>query len=138
VDDRPVGGSVFDRHDTDGIAAFAAGLSGKHFSIDVPVYDRLTRSRSGSYREDIAADDIVIVEGVVALALDVDWRRPVHRIFVTRQEEDRRAAFSRDYQSRGYSADQIDTIYESRARDEHDLVLRSGASANVFIESAFS
>jgi D,D-heptose 1,7-bisphosphate phosphatase len=137
LDDRPQGGSVLDRHDTGKIAAFAAGLSKPSSAIDVPVYDRFTHARSGSYRQDVSSEDVVIVEGVVALALDIAWGRPVHRIFVTREEQDRRAALGRDYQNRGYSATQIDDLYRDRARDEHDIVLRSRAAAETIIKSSF-
>jgi len=126
-----------ERYDVEAIRRFAGDISNADLVVDVPVYDRFLRSRAGTYRLEIASDDVLIVEGVVALALDIRWRKSTRRVFVNRAEHARKDAIWRDYTDRGYLDSDIKAIYQRRQLDENDVILQSLGTADDLVESSF-
>jgi histidinol-phosphate phosphatase family protein len=88
-------------------------------SIDLPIYDKLTRtSRSAGLSLELHPDDIVIVEGTIALGLNTFRFGGDIRVCVATPEPVRRERFVREYRRRGLTQDQAQALYYSRLEDE--------------------
>jgi uridine kinase len=98
-------------------------------------YDRFTRERDEhGWAETIEAEDVVLLEGVPALAIDPLVAASSRAFYVECPEPVRRERFEREYRSRGFSGADIETLYREREVDEHPLVRRSAAVADAKIE----
>jgi histidinol-phosphate phosphatase family protein len=98
-------------------------LAGGEASFDLSVYDRLSRRQSvRRVSRRIARNDVLIVEGVVALHGSYDCVRPIVRIFVAGDEAPRRRRVIADLQQRGSAPTEAQALYDARQRDETPLV----------------
>lgn len=94
--------------------------------VSLPQYDRSTRkSYSNVDNLTLPRDIILILEGVPALLLRLETRRPMHRIYVTGSEDLRKRRVVSDLIARGtQTEDEARKIYASREIDE-SLLIRS-------------
>ncbi len=130
---------VIRRFDVDAIAALAQRLAGRTLQLEVSLghYDRLTRERDGqggSIR--IEPGDVVVFEGVPALAIDALVAASSSTFYVECPETVRRERFDREYRLRGAADSEIGALYREREADEHPLVKTSAAVADIRIGSA--
>ena len=137
VGDR-VPGHVIHRFDVDAIAALVRRLSARTERLEVSLghYDRLTRERDrdgGSIM--IEPEDVVLFEGVPALAIDALVMASSSTFYVECSEIVRRERFDREYASRGLSESEIELLYRERDVDEHPFVRRSAAVSEFRISS---
>jgi histidinol-phosphate phosphatase family protein len=85
----------------------------------LPIYDRLTRRRLDEHDElELAADAVLVIEGVPAFAVPVPPPRRVHRIYVGAAEHARHDRVIADLIHRGSNQTEAEAIYLSRERDE--------------------
>ena len=97
-------------------------------------YDRLTRKcHAEAMTLSIAPEDILIFEGVPALAIDGLLAAASSSFYVDCPENVRKQRFERDYRSRGDSQSEIDALYREREEDEHPFVKVSAAAADITI-----
>lgn len=126
-------GDVLQRFDVDGIAASVARLAGRREPVELPLagYDRVARERyeSGELLE-IQPDDVVIFEGVLALAIEPLRRAAVSAFHVEVPEAVRRARFEREYRWRGAAEPEIEALYREREADEHPLIRECAGHAD--------
>lgn len=129
-------GHVLERFDTEAIADLVGTLSGRGKTVEVRLghYDRMTRER----HEDggvvpVEPDDVVVFEGVPALAIEPLCRAAAARVFVQCDEALRRERFSREYRLRGLGEDEIAVLYAEREADEHPFVKATAERADVVI-----
>lgn len=131
-------GNVMARFDVDSITKLVRAVADRKTVLDVPLayYDRLTRRRADvGERLEIRPDDVVIFEGVPALAIEPLVAAASTSFYVECPESVRRRRFDREYRSRGASEAEIETLYAEREADEHPFVKDSSAAADVVIES---
>ncbi len=135
IDDRE-SGDYLNRFDVAAIATVANRLAGRKASMDVALgrYDRLTRKcHAEAMTLSIAPEDILIFEGVPALAIDGLLAAASSSFYVECPENVRKQRFERDYRSRGDSQSEIDALYREREEDEHPFVKVSAAAADITI-----
>lgn len=118
-------GHVLGRFDVAGIEQAVARLDGRTAEVSLPVlgYDRMERRRfeTGEVLH-IQPDDVVILEGVPALAIEPLRRAAVSTFYVEVPEPVRRARFEREYRWRGLSEPEIEALYREREADEHAFI----------------
>ena len=131
-------GHVMQRFDVDAIANLAKNLSARTERLEVSLghYDRFTRERdtNGSSIM-IEPEDVVLFDGVPALAIDALVTASSSTFYVECSEIVRRERFNREYESRGLFDPEIELLYRERDVDEHPLVLKSAAVADIRIAS---
>ncbi len=130
-------GPVTTRFDCDAITAAASKLAGRTEAVELSLgrYDRLTRTREEegvSLR--ISPEDVVLFEGVPALAIEALVATSSHRFYVECPEPERRERFWREYRSRGCADDEIEQLFRRREADEHPIVRASAAVADARLE----
>ena len=114
---------------------------GLYMVADAPVYDRRHRRRSATTdRIAVAADAVLILEGVPALLSDLATDRKVHSIYVTTAEHQRRDRVVADLIERGSSKDDALAIHRQREEDETPTIAGSGRRAQykVSLDDVFS
>ena len=100
-------------------------------------YDRLTRQRDGKGESlTIEPDDVVVLEGVPALAIDALVAASSSTFYVECPEDLRRERFEREYRLRGATDSEIEKLYRERESDEHPFIRESASLAGVRIGSA--
>jgi histidinol-phosphate phosphatase family protein len=125
---------VLGRYDLDQVrAALGPWLDGGAVeSAPAPFYDRFRRTSAEGPALSVAADEVLVLEGVPALAAPFPTARRVRRIHVRLDEQVRAARMQADYRARtGESADAARAVYEARSVDETPVVAGSAASADV-------
>lgn len=136
LETRPKGGTVLDRFD---LAEFdrqlASSLSKPAATLAVPLYNRRLRRPESEYTVPLSASDVVIVEGVVALAHPFAIGRDAVRIFVSRDEARRYNAFKIEYRARGFSDDELAALYAERQKDETPYIAESQRHADIIINT---
>jgi uridine kinase len=131
-------GHVIRRFDVEAIAALAQRLAGRTAPLEVNLghYDRQTRERDGQGGSTpIEPGDVVVFEGVPALAIDALVAASSSTFYVECPEPLRRERFDREYRLRGASDSEIEALYREREADEHPLVRMSAAIADIRIGS---
>lgn len=104
--------------------------------LRLPNYDPLTRTVStDSPTQFIDSGDVIIVEGIPALAIPRLASMADARIFVETTEPERVRRIQDDYQWRGLTSGQIDDLLGSREMDESPVVIDSSAHANISLFS---
>lgn len=98
--------------------------------LDLPGYDRRSRRR----RDDVASmdlreQDVIVVEGTIALALEAARLPHVHRLFVEVDEGEREQRVLREYRLRGLDDVGARDVYHRRRQDEWPVVEASAADA---------
>ena len=137
VGDR-VPGHVIHRFDVDAISALVERLSARTERLELSLghYDRFTRERDGRGRSImIEPEDVVLFEGVPALAIDALATASSSTFYVECSEILRRERFDREYESRGLSNSEIELLYREREVDEHSFVRTLAVVADIRIES---
>ena len=138
-EDQRKGPSVRDRYDyaaiTSALAALAEKPTATGTQISMPVYDRKTRSsRAGGNELTLFPDDVLIIDGVIALDLPAVRDGASLRLFCSCAEATRRARFLKEYQLRGWEESMAITLFEDRAQEESVIVLDSARHASKTIE----
>lgn len=130
VEDRQPG--MLGRYDLEGArAALGPWLAGgATLNAPAPFYNRFHRTSSPGPALSLAADEVLILEGVPALATAFLTTRRTRRVYVQVDEAVRAARMQADYRARtGESADTARAVYESRQADEAPVVAASAATA---------
>lgn len=78
-------------------------------------------------------DDIIIIEGVVALGLESVLSKANLKIFVEVEEATHKARLFDYYTWKGYNADKISDIYDKRKVDEFDKIVLTQSYADLVI-----
>ena len=87
-------------------------------TLSLPVYLKHTRQQQKDAESlVIKRDDIVIIEGVAALATDTA-KHAARRFYVEIEEEERRNRILTEYIRRGYAPEAANSIYRERVLDE--------------------
>ena len=108
--------------------------NGSGIDIEAPVYDRLTRCRTGQGTTlHLASDSVLIVEGVPALLMECTTHRRIVRVFVTGDEESREQRVIDDLILRGMSLEEARATSGGRAEDETPTVAASIARADIVL-----
>lgn len=131
---RPLAGGVLERYEMTAIQRLVSAIP-RGQTLAVPLYDRITRTRTANCEITIGADDVVIFEGVVALMVPGIEDLAQHRIYVERAEPARYELIRRDYERRGWNAAAIAQMYQQRMVDEMPLVLASRRYATACLEA---
>jgi histidinol-phosphate phosphatase family protein len=112
-------------------------------SIAQPVYSKLLQQSSFSIEKNISTQDVLILEGTIALELvnilnelenNSQISRKVHSCYVDIDESLRKKRVIQEYELRGKGSQEANQIYERRQTDESPFVLRSKSSAQLVIE----
>jgi uridine kinase len=114
--------------------AVIGGALAQAGTIDIPLYDRQRRGPDKTYPLKISPDDIVILEGVVALLLKLRTARRVIRIYAFRREELRREIMAVDYRARGFTDEQFAELFAERQLDEAPIVSQTIETADFVVE----
>lgn len=131
---REEGAGVLTRYDITSAVIQIEQLLDKsqRHQLRLPKYDPLTRTVSiDSPIQFIDPDDVIIVEGVPALATPRLTSSADARIFVETTEQERIRRIREDYQWRGLTSDQIDDLLAARGRDESSVVIDSSSHSNI-------
>ena len=99
-------------------------------TIDLPMYDKLKRtSRHSGLSLEIHPEDIVIMEGTIALSLTTPQEARVARFHLVVSEAVRRSRFLREYKRRGLPEPEAQNLFAARREDEYPEIeaLASGA-----------
>jgi D,D-heptose 1,7-bisphosphate phosphatase len=99
--------------------------------LSLPVYDRNTRQlrRENSQKISIASDDVIILDGVLALDLRSVIEVVSGSFYVECDEQVHLQRFMKEYRLRGYSTEDAERLYLARSSDEHPIVKQSRAHA---------
>jgi len=126
--------SILGRYQIDALSSVIARLAKRSSAVElaVPVYDKLARLRiDAAERIAVKTEDIVIVEGTVALMLaDSAVGRTSHRWFVEVDENERRERVLREYRLRGLNIKNAEAIYTVRQQDEVPVILASAGNSS--------
>jgi uridine kinase len=107
---------------------------GSGIDIEAQVYDRLTRRRTGQGTTlHLAADSVLIVEGVPALLMECTTHRRIVRVYVTGDEASREQRVIDDLIVRGMSLEEARLTSAGRAQDETPIVAASVAHADIVV-----
>jgi histidinol-phosphate phosphatase family protein len=131
--ERAEGKGVMARFDVDRLATTISPLVGsaRFHSIEVPIYDRARRTMYDRWAQvSIGPDDLIILEGVPALAHPPLVKLAGVRVHVEMPEAERIARLRADYRWRGESDAAVDALIASRAADECEPVQKAGAHAD--------
>ncbi len=122
---RPIelrGSTVLERYDMEGIARFAADLTVRPCFVSLPYYQPATRKLiPDAVTAQIASDDVLIIEGVVALSSPQLRDLANHLFYLECSPEMRRTRFARDYTVRGEEK-QWAALFEQREAEERPVV----------------
>lgn len=131
--ERAEGRGVMARFDVDRLATTISPLLGsaRFHSIEVPIYDRARRSMYDCWAQvSIGPDDLIILEGVPALAHPHLVKLAGVRVHVEMPEAERIARLRADYRWRGESDAAVDALIASRAADECEPVQKASTHAD--------
>ena len=124
---------VLGRYDVQAIKTlFKACINrGEPMTLAVPIYDKKARAAQAIKQSvTIGAQDVIIIEGVVAAALAPAVPvTGVHTWFVEIDESVRKERVLREYALRAKTLDEAVSIYEKRLLDENPIVLESRKNA---------
>jgi D,D-heptose 1,7-bisphosphate phosphatase len=132
---RRRGDTIIQRFNITTIERSLQVLAGPTSSLKVPIYDRMPRRSDNEYMIEVAASDIVIVEGVVALMLNLINNRRTIRVFLYRDERRRYESLAAHYLARGFTTEHFKKIYVERQQDEAPHVLKTRDSAQIIVET---
>ena len=102
-----------------------------HHFCRIPTYDPLTRTATiPTHIRSIGPNDVIIVEGIPALAVNELVSLADVGIYLETSETARQARLNADYQWRGLPQDEIDALLYSRQQDETELIVNSRYYSN--------
>lgn len=130
-DDRSSG--VMGRYDLSVVINLIKDLKQKKkkITLEIPEYDKLKQKKI--YKGcvvDIFPNDILIIEGVLALTLS-DVAPNAKRYYIEIEESLRKLRVINEYLSRGKSREEADSIYLNRQTDEIPVILESSKKATL-------
>jgi uridine kinase len=131
--ERAEGRGVMARFDVDRLANTISALVGSALfhSIQVPIYDRARRTMYDRPAQvAIGPDDLIILEGVPALAHPQLVKLAGLRVHVEMPEPERISRLRADYRWRGESDAAVDALIASRAADECEPVQKARSNAD--------
>ena len=134
---RTEGAGVSKRYDMERASRLILPLlesENRHW-IDIPEYDRISRSIEFLSTRSIGPDDLIIVEGVTALADSSLLERASVRVFVDTNDDKRRCRVRDEYRWRGKNDEEIELLIESREIDEVPFVKQTAVHATHLINS---
>lgn len=134
---RTEGAGVLNRYDMAEAYRFLSTLVGADTrkGVELPIYDPGTRGFLASPKVfSVGPEDVIIVEGVTALAYQPLVDLADAKLFLEIDEDLRLERLVSDYGWRGFSREAIDGLLASRAIDELATV-RSSASTAVYVLS---
>ncbi len=122
---------LFGRFDLDAArAALGPWLAGESIDAIAATYDRQTRRAGPLAPLVVGANEILILEGVPALAAAFETKRITHRCFLEADEPLRAERVLRDLLARGAAGpEEAARTHEARLADEYGPVLATKASA---------
>lgn len=133
---RQEGIGVLSRYDTSAIIGYLESFLHRptRCRVHLPIYDPISRTPSITAPVySIGPGDLVILEGVPALAIPELLAMASSRLFVECPESERLARLYKDYQWRGLSRDQFESLMNSRSADENHVVEMSATYADACI-----
>jgi len=117
---------VLGRYDMDGLQALTARLTDRELRPDrlaLPGYHKLRRRQIAAVEElELLPSDVVLIEGTVALAIDISNETAAHRYHVDIDETLRKQRVLSAYRLRGYTDEQAFEIYATRQQDEFPVI----------------
>lgn len=135
--DRVLGGGVLERHNIDALRIVISQLRNRKvpFKLNAPFYRKSSRQHIPDVMNyEIGQEDIVIIEGVIALHL-AEMFQEQNRIFVDIDESVRKQSVINEYLMRGFSNELAIRIYNERFEEEVKWV--KNTSLNSFITMYF-
>lgn len=129
-------GHVLDRFDLGAIVDAVERLADRETAVVLRLghYDRMSGELyERCERVSIHPSDVVILEGVPALAIDALRRAAASTFYVDCAESVRRERFSREYRLRGVADRQIEALYHERQADEHPFIKATADVADTVI-----
>jgi histidinol-phosphate phosphatase family protein len=138
ADRRP--GHVLGRYEVDEISSLVERLSGRTERVEVKLghYDRVVRERSADgCLVEIEPGDIVLFEGVPALAIPALASASSTTFHLECPESVRRQPVTREHVLRGLSDSGIELRYHEREAHEHSIIRELGAGAEFRIDNVF-
>jgi uridine kinase len=130
-DDRSNG--VLGRYDLSVVLNLIRNLKEKKkkITLEIPEYDKLMQKKiHKGFIVDIFPNDILIIEGVIALALS-DVAPNAKCYYIEIDEKLRKLRVINEYLSRGKTREEADRIYLSRQADEIPVILKSSKNATL-------
>ncbi len=124
---------ILGRHDMEALTTFAKFFTCNNCSLSVtlPGYKKIAREQVHDVETlHVDSGDILILEGVVALALATIVSSAM-RVYVDIDEVDRRSRLIREYTLRGLDDRAATEIYKQRLADEFDVVAEWRNSATL-------
>jgi histidinol-phosphate phosphatase family protein len=103
--------------------------------IVVNQYSVHPTQESVSIEYQYSGEEIVIIEGVVALSSKIIRNLSQHKIFVDINRKEQRKRIEQFYIWRGKDKNEIDTLYRQRTVDEYQLIEKERKLADVVVNS---
>lgn len=130
--DRVEGEGVLKRYNLPEIKSLFIPIikSKERHQISIPIYDRLNRKSNKSKCISIGANDIIVLEGVVALMDDDLCKISNQCIFMDVEKTERNNRLYLDYSWRNTNFEILQKTLESRANEELQEVYKSSKNAN--------
>lgn len=135
------GQSVLERYDMDVLEQFIRNLGNRESdcTFSVPYYSKLELQARWVKDLAIAPDEVVILEGTIALSLNTDLvQANAHYWYVDIDEEERKKRLIAEYVLRGKSHQEACSIYAQRQQDEAPYLVASRAKASAIVDLALN
>ena len=130
IDQRLEGAGLLHRYDMQAIVSMLTPIlkGGRHW-IQLPFYERMSRSIQSGHQHSIGPDDLIILEGVPALLEPALIGSADVRVFVDVDDEERLRRLKADYAWRGEPWESVEIRLHSRDHDELPVVRASAKNA---------
>lgn len=104
-------------------------------SLSLPRYDKYNRRHiKDAETVTVPADAVVLIEGTIGLSLlKASFESKCHAVAVHIDEAVRRQRFMREYALRGYSANEAESLYQSRQEDEIPVLEKMNLVASTHV-----
>jgi histidinol-phosphate phosphatase family protein len=124
---------VLGRYDMNALEALVGQLGNRERRPDnltLPGYHKLHRKQIAAVESlPLSGSDVVLIEGTVALALNIETGVEIHRYHVESDEEARKQRVLHEYRLRGQSQAQAAAVYAARQMDELPVLNRLSKGA---------
>ena len=135
LEDR--GQTVVERYDLPALEQLLAALADRNTvqTIQVPIYSKREQRATRRIDIEIAPHDVIIVEGTIALMLNLkNSNHQIHRWYAQVDEQKRQKRLLTQYGLRGKSLDEAQSIYAQRQIDEAPWIEATCKQATVRID----
>ncbi|MDP1711352.1 MAG: HAD-IIIA family hydrolase [Candidatus Nanopelagicaceae bacterium] len=119
---------VLGRYDLSGVIRLLQARVDGEQRFELGVYHKLQRRLHGGVPTILRPEDVVVIDGTVALELARSFTAS-HRFFIEIDESERRRRVLKEYQLRGYDEAEAQSIYNARQQDEAPYLLASASNA---------